>query len=159
MDEVSIGRGGASAAAFLDVQRVEVLRGPQGTLYGRNASAGVIAFYANRPRDRFEGSLEASYGSFGTYGAKAVVNAPLTADVALRVAGQYSHSDGYARNIRTGEKLQGGERYSGRSEEHTSELQSLMRISYAVFCLKKKKRTRQEKHSGHQQESVKTKYA
>src|SRR3546814_7548422 len=69
MDEVSIARGGASAAAFLDVQRVEVLRGPQGTLYGRNASAGVIAFYANRPRD-------------------------------------------------------------SRSEEHTSELPSLMRISY-----------------------------
>src|SRR3546814_457025 len=64
----------------------------------------------------FEGSLAASYGSFGTYGAKAVVNAPLTADVALRIAGQYSHSDGYARNIRTGEKLQGGERYSGRAQ-------------------------------------------
>src|SRR3546814_13573720 len=85
-------------------------------LLGSNASAGVIAFYANRRRYRLEGSLEASYGSFGTYGAKAVVNAPLTADVALRVAGQYSHSDGYARNIRTGEKLQGGERYRGRTQ-------------------------------------------
>src|SRR3546814_19483599 len=85
-------------------------------LLGSNASAGVIAFYANRRRYRLEGSLESSYGSFGTYGAKAVVNAPLTADVALRVAGQYSHSDGYARNIRTGEKLQGGESYSGRAQ-------------------------------------------
>src|SRR3546814_9847719 len=94
MDEVSIGRGGASAAAFLDVQRVAVLRGQQGTPYGRNASAGVIAFYANRPRERFEGSLVASYGNFGTYVAKAVVTASLTADVALRVAGPYSHKIG-----------------------------------------------------------------
>src|SRR3546814_16746179 len=60
-------------------------------------------------------SSDVCSSDLGTYGAKAVVNAPLTADVALRVAGQYSHSDGYARTIRTGEKLQGGERYSGRS--------------------------------------------
>src|SRR3546814_19039247 len=78
MDEVSIGRGGASAAAFLDVQRVEVLRGPPGTLYGRNASAGVIAFCANRPRARFKGSAEASSGNFGTYAAKAAAHAPPT---------------------------------------------------------------------------------
>src|SRR3546814_8527741 len=61
-------------------------------------------------------SSDVCSSDLGTYGAKAVVNAPLTADVALRVAGQYSHSDGYARNIRTGEKLQGGERYSGRAQ-------------------------------------------
>ena len=114
MDEVSIGRGGASPIAILDAQRVEVLRGPQGTLYGRNASAGVIAFYSNRPRDRFEASLEASYGSFDTYGAKGVINAPVADGIAVRAAGQYSNSDGFARNIATGEKLQGGERYGGR---------------------------------------------
>lgn len=114
VDDVAIGRGGAPAIAFLDVGRVEVLRGPQGTLYGRNASAGTISFYANRPTDGFSGFVEGSYGSFNTYGVKAIVNAPLTDDVAIRAAGQYSDSDGYAKNVVTGKQLQGGERYSGR---------------------------------------------
>jgi len=116
MDEVSIGRGGASPAALLDTQRVEVLRGPQGTLYGRNASAGVIAFYANQPTDEFEGSAEASYGSFNTSKLKAVLNTPLSSGIAARFAAQYSDSDGYAKNIRTGEDLQGGERFAGRAQ-------------------------------------------
>ncbi|MDB5576614.1 MAG: TonB-dependent receptor [Bradyrhizobium sp.] len=113
-DEVPIGRGGASPVAFLDVERIEVLRGPQGTLYGRNASAGAISFYARRPEDRLGGSIEGSYGSFDSWGAKGVLNVPLTDGVAARAALQYSSSDGYARNIRTGEKLQGGERWAGR---------------------------------------------
>src|SRR3546814_18972037 len=78
MDEVSIGRGGASEAAFLAGQRVEVLRGPPGTHYGRNASAGGIAFHANRPLHRLRGRLTASYRSLGTSGASAVVNARAT---------------------------------------------------------------------------------
>src|SRR3546814_16164274 len=72
MDEVSIGRGGASAAAFLDVQRVEVLRGPQGPLYARNASAGVIPLHAHRPRARFQGPPQASSAHFGPPGATAL---------------------------------------------------------------------------------------
>ncbi|MBB4640188.1 TonB-dependent receptor [Rhizorhapis suberifaciens] len=114
VDDVPIGRGGAPSVAFLDVSRIEVLRGPQGTLYGRNASAGTISFYANRPEDSFSGYVEGSYGSFDTYGAKAIINTPVAEGFALRAAGQYSHSDGYAKNIATGERLQGGERYAGR---------------------------------------------
>ena len=113
-DEVPIGRGGASPAAFLDVDRVEVLRGPQGTLFGRNASAGALGFYAHRPEQTFGGTVDASYGSFNTYGGRAVINAPLNSAIALRAAMQWSSSDGYARNIRTGEDLQGGKRWAGR---------------------------------------------
>src|SRR3546814_6147240 len=66
----------------------------------------------------------------------AMVNVPLVEDqLALRVVGFYRHEEGYLDNIGT------GVHNSNRSEEHTSELQSLMRISYAVFCLKKKKVT------------------
>ena len=114
VDEVPISRGGATGAAFLDTQRVEVLRGPQGTLYGRNASAGAINIYTNRPTFDFGGRVEASAGRFGTYGAKGVVNAPLSDAVALRVAAQYSDSDGYARTTPSNARLQGGERYAAR---------------------------------------------
>ncbi|AEG48034.1 TonB-dependent receptor [Sphingobium chlorophenolicum L-1] len=114
MDEVAIGRGGATSIAFLDANRVEVLRGPQGTLYGRNASAGTISFYSNRPTDRFEGSVEASAGSFRTFGGKGIVNLPVGDGMAFRAAGQYSDSRGYAYNLLTGKHLQGGERYGGR---------------------------------------------
>ena len=65
IDEVSIGRAGASALAFLDIQRVEVLRGPQGTLYGRNASGGALNIYTNRPVLEDTTDLTARAGSFG----------------------------------------------------------------------------------------------
>src|SRR3546814_7332729 len=92
-----------------DLERVEVLKGPQGTLYGRNTTGGLVNFIASKPGDRFEGGLTTELGNYGTYNFEGYFNAPLSDTLALR------------------------------SEEHTSELQSLMRISYAVFCLKKKK--------------------
>jgi len=113
-DEVPIGRGGASSVTFLDVDRVEVLRGPQGTLYGRNASAGAISFYARRPQDQFGGSIEGSYGRFDTKGVKGILNVPLADGITARGAMQWSSSDGHAHNIRTGEDLQGGKRWAGR---------------------------------------------
>ncbi|MDP3748625.1 MAG: TonB-dependent receptor [Phenylobacterium sp.] len=115
MDEVPIGRGGVAPAAFLDLARVEVLRGPQGTLYGKNASAGMMSYYANRPTDELSAIVEASAGRFDTYGGKAIVNLPLQPGVSLRVAAQYSDSGGYGRNVVSGEHLSGGERYAGRA--------------------------------------------
>lgn len=63
-----------------DVERIEVLRGPQGTLYGRNTEAGVINVISKRPVDHWEASAAADYGSFRTGELRAMVNAPLSGD-------------------------------------------------------------------------------
>jgi iron complex outermembrane receptor protein len=114
IDEVSIGRAGASALAFLDIERVEVLRGPQGTLYGRNASGGALNIYTRRPVFEDSGSLTARIGSFDEYGLEAVVNRQLGVDAALRFAARYNTNDGYAENVPTGEGLEGGTSWGAR---------------------------------------------
>ncbi len=108
IDEVSIGRAGASALAFLDIQRVEVLRGPQGTLYGRNASGGALNIYTNRPVFEDTTQLTARAGSFGEYGVEGVINRVMDDNTAGRLAFRYNTNDGYAENVPTGKGLEGG---------------------------------------------------
>src|SRR3546814_2131356 len=86
VDEVAYAYPIMNTGPVMDLERVEVLKGPQGTLYGRNTTAGLINFITAKPTDSFEGSIKADLGNYQTY----------------------------------------------RSEEHTSELQSLMRTSSAV---------------------------
>ncbi|MFN3557725.1 MAG: TonB-dependent receptor [Brevundimonas sp.] len=114
IDEVSIGRAGASALAFLDIQRVEVLRGPQGTLYGRNASGGALNIYTRRPVFEDSGSITARIGSFNEYGLEGIVNRQLGDAAALRFAARYTTNDGYAENVPTGEGLEGGTSWGAR---------------------------------------------
>lgn len=115
IDEVSIGRAGASALAFLDIERVEVLRGPQGTLYGRNASGGALNIYTRRPVFEDSGSVTARIGSFDEYGLEGVLNRQLADDAALRLAVRYTTNDGYAENVPTGEGLEGGTSWGARA--------------------------------------------
>lgn len=116
IDEVSIGRAGASALAFLDVNRVEVLRGPQGTLYGRNASGGALNIYTNRPRYENSGEIAFHAGSFDTYGAEGVFNTQIGENAAARFAARYSTNDGYAESLPTGASLEGGTQWGGRAQ-------------------------------------------
>jgi len=114
IDEVSIGRSGASALAFLDIERVEVLRGPQGTLYGRNASGGALNIYTRKPVFQNTGSLTARIGSFDEYGLEGVVNRQLDDETAIRFAARYNTNDGYAENVPTGQGLEGGTSWGAR---------------------------------------------
>ncbi|WP_375396674.1 TonB-dependent receptor [uncultured Sphingomonas sp.] len=83
---------------IVDLARVEVQKGPQGTLYGRNSFGGNIAFNSALPTDRFEGGLDGIYGNYGRYRLDGFVNVPLTDGVALRVAGMREKQDGYIKN-------------------------------------------------------------
>lgn len=114
IDEVSIGRAGASSLAFLDIERVEILRGPQGTLYGRNASGGALNVYTRQPvmEDTTMALLRA--GSFGEYGAEIVLNRQMGEASATRLAVRVNSNDGYAENVPTGRALQGGQQLGGR---------------------------------------------
>lgn len=105
VDGVYLGRATGANLAFLDVERVEVLRGPQGTLFGRNTIGGAISITPNHPTDRFEGNITARYGNFDAYGLAGVVNLPLAEGIAARVVASHSQRDGFARSSVTGAQL------------------------------------------------------
>ena len=99
---------------FYDVQRVEVLRGPQGTLYGRNATGGVVNVITNKPTDTLGGSLTAEFGNFDSVRVKGFFNTPLIEGVNVRVAGFALNRSGYATNTLTGDDVDGRKIVSGR---------------------------------------------
>ncbi|MFT4634604.1 MAG: iron complex outermembrane receptor protein [Arenicella sp.] len=89
--------GIATAASTLDVQQVEVLRGPQGTLYGANALAGLINIVSNRPSEEFYGRLTAGYEDFGGREVSAVISGPTSDQSGYRVALKHYQSDGFTQ--------------------------------------------------------------
>lgn len=96
LDGVYIGRPSSTVASFLDVNRVEVLKGPQGTLYGRNATGGAVNVIPNAPRlGVTEGRVSAQYGNYDALEFTGVVNVPVGDSVAARVAGAWTDRDGY----------------------------------------------------------------
>jgi len=100
-----------------DVKRIEVLRGPQGSIYGRNAAGGIINYITNEPGQEFEANLSAGIGNDGFYQVSGLINAPVVEDkVALRVNGYYSHEGGYVDNVLTGENLEKTDRYGFRAQ-------------------------------------------
>jgi outer membrane receptor protein involved in Fe transport len=93
-------------AEFYDVERVEVLRGPQGTLYGRNATGGVFNLITAKPvLGEFQANAELTYGNENTFKAKGMVNLPLGDKAALRLAGSLLQRDGYVKNSVTGNDI------------------------------------------------------
>jgi len=100
---------------FYDLQRIEVLRGPQGTLYGRNATAGVINILSARPKPIFEAKLSADAANYNSTRLEGMVNLPLVEDkVAVRLAGAWTRRAGYSTNQTTGEQIDGRDLWSGR---------------------------------------------
>jgi outer membrane receptor protein involved in Fe transport len=100
---------------FYDLQRVEVLRGPQGTLYGRNATAGVVNIISQKPKFVAEAKLSGDVSNFNSSRLEGMVNIPLVEDiVALRVAGAWTKRDGYATNEISGDQIDGRDLWSTR---------------------------------------------
>ena len=94
--------------AVYDIARVEVLRGPQGTLYGRNSTGGAINFITAKPTEEFEGFARAGYGRYDTFSLTGAVGGPIADTVRARLAASVisaSGSDGYALNRFTGDEL------------------------------------------------------
>lgn len=100
---------------FFDLQRVEVLRGPQGTLYGRNATAGVVNMISALPEDKFEGVIKGEVGSYDTIRLNAMLNVPITDTLGVRVAGQMTKRDGFDYNSFTQERVNGRDLWSTRA--------------------------------------------
>lgn len=105
LDGVYLARAFQQYSDFFDVDRVEVLRGPQGTTFGRNAVGGVINIVSRRPSDEFEGKAKLTVGNYDLIRGEAFASGPLIPDVlAASVAGNYEYHKPYNRNIVPGKK-------------------------------------------------------
>ncbi|NKJ00939.1 TonB-dependent receptor [Novosphingobium sp. SG707] len=100
-DGVFFSRSAAALASFYDVERVEVLRGPQGTLYGRNATGGSVNIITNRPTFSTKAGTSLTYGNYDTINTEAYYSTGLTDTVAVRFAGQIQNHAGYGKNVLT----------------------------------------------------------
>ena len=108
VDGVYGGRGGGVLLPFVDIERIEVLKGPQGTLFGRNTAAGAISLVTRRPQNETEARLRLRLGNYGKQYADAMWNLPTGDNSALRFNALFNHSDGWFQDGATGKDL-GGE--------------------------------------------------
>ena len=97
LDGVPIRRPLVMGLSFFDVDRVEVLRGPQGTLYGSSTTGGVINVITNQPGQQFDASAGAELGNYGTHRENAMINIPVNSSFALRIAANANDRDGYIK--------------------------------------------------------------
>jgi iron complex outermembrane receptor protein len=115
VDDSYVGRINSTSLSMVDVNRVEVLRGPQGTLFGRNATAGAIVIYNNQPVDRFEGSYRLEAGEDHQRGGALTVNQPLLGERLMLRASAFSYrSDGDLDNRWLGENIGDEDTLGGR---------------------------------------------
>jgi iron complex outermembrane receptor protein len=118
VDGVYLARPFALDAVLDDLARVEVLRGPQGTLYGRNATGGAINLISNAPTSDVEGSLGVTVGNYGALETQGVLSGPLNSDGSLRgrITFVTDEHDGYTENLYTGKDIQNLREGSGRGQ-------------------------------------------
>jgi iron complex outermembrane receptor protein len=120
-----------------DIAQVEVLKGPQGSLFGRNTTAGIVKFDSAQPSDSFAGQVSASYGRFNSVNVDAGVGGPLTSDGSLsfRLSGLYQHRDNWISNVYTGPSDDGtvpGRDVMGGYDERDVRLQLLAKPNDAL---------------------------
>jgi len=104
IDDIYLSRQNANNFGFFDLERIEVLRGPQGTLFGRNTTGGAINVILKRPGDELGGFAEVGFGRFDRYLARASIDLPFSDGLAFKLSGYYQDDKGYARNVTTGER-------------------------------------------------------
>ena len=104
VDDIYLSRQNANNFAFFDVQRIEVLRGPQGTLFGRNTTGGAVHVILKRPSGTLGGYIEAGYGSYQKKMVRGSVDVPFGEGIAVKISGYFQDDRGYAINTTTGER-------------------------------------------------------
>lgn len=116
LDNVYLGRPGMAVFDLLDVEQLEVLRGPQGTLFGKNTTAGVLNITTRKPTFHQEGSVQSSLGEDGYWQTQGSFSGPLTDTLAGRISAYHTEDDGYVKNIYNGHDLNGGKRQGFRTQ-------------------------------------------
>lgn len=116
IDGVYRSRSAAQIGDLPAVERIEVLRGPQSTLFGKNASAGVISIVTQKPQFKFGGSAEATYGNYDAITVKGNVTGPISDTIAFSIGGNYNRRDGYAQDLKLGTDVNDRNRYGVRGQ-------------------------------------------
>ncbi len=111
IDGVVYGRSGMATQEFADLDRIEVLRGPQGTLFGKNASAGALNIVTRAPTKTFQAEASAAYYDRAEYRASATVSGPLSDTVGALLSGYYGNYDGNAKNVFNNSWVNGYEKF------------------------------------------------
>lgn len=114
MNGVYLARNSGALQDFFDIDSVEILRGPQGTLYGRNTIGGVVSVRTKRPGDTFGGEVLATFGDRGRAEARVAIESPLNDIFAVRASMMYKNYNGYNYDATTGKKVGNNEVWSGR---------------------------------------------
>lgn len=122
IDGIPINRGYEQAEAFFDLDRVEVLKGPQGTLYGASSTGGALNIITAKPKDSFDAGLDVTVGDYNTRRTTAMVNLPVNDMIALRAAVNYNYHDGY--NV-----LPDGTPYTNGENDVTTRLSGLVKFT------------------------------
>jgi iron complex outermembrane recepter protein len=104
IDEVYVGRPDGALLDIFDIQSVQVLRGPQGTLFGKNTTGGALVFTTKRPTDEFEASLGGRVGNYNRLDGNFMLNLPVTENIWTRLTGSTVTRDGYIKNLYDGDK-------------------------------------------------------
>jgi iron complex outermembrane recepter protein len=134
IDGVFRSRSAGALSDLPNVQRIEVLNGPQSTLFGKNASAGVISVVTREPQFEFGGSVEATYGNFNAMTLEADITGPITDSVAFSLDGSYNKRDGFGEIVNLGEDVNDRNRWSARGQlliEPNSDLKIRTIVDYS----------------------------
>jgi iron complex outermembrane receptor protein len=116
LDEVYLSSPASQTFQAFDLERIEVLKGPQGTLYGRNTSGGAINFITAKPTDEVTGNFHGEYGAFDTYQLEGAIGGPLADGLDARISFVKNGSGGYTHNSLTGTRENGANNIAGRAQ-------------------------------------------
>ncbi|HJT41830.1 MAG TPA: TonB-dependent receptor [Sphingobium sp.] len=116
VDDVYYGRVGASQFDLVDLDRIEVLRGPQGTLFGKNTTAGAINITTRQPEFTLGGQAEATLGNYGFHQVRGSVTGPISDQAAFRLSVADTHRDGFLRNLYNGRHVHDYDNFTARGQ-------------------------------------------
>jgi iron complex outermembrane receptor protein len=134
LDGVVLGRSGMAFLELVDIERVEVLRGPQGTLYGKNASGGVVHIITRDPTPELSGTVAATAIEDDEYRLDGTVSGPINDTLGYRLTGSRVDDDGWAKNVYDGEKVNDTDSYTIRGKllwQATEGLELLLAADYS----------------------------